>query len=199
MGKKDPRVDTYIRQSAPFARPILKHLRKIVHRGCPGVQETIKWHFPHFDYNGILCGMAAFKEHCAFGFWKRQLIFGSDGAEGKELVNWSRRIKSIDDLPDEEALIGYVRRAAELNKLGTRLPRTERRGVQPVKVPDYFSAALRKNSKARKTFEGLSPSGKREYIDWLIDAKRDETRQRRLTTTVEWLSEGKPHNWRYMK
>ena len=199
MPKKDPRVDAYIERAAPFARPILKHLRKVIHRGCPQVEETIKWQTPHFEYKGILCGMAAFKQHCAFGFWKRQLIFGTGRANGQEAVNWSRRIRSINDLPDEKALIDYVRRAAELNESGTKLPKRKAKPVQPVEVPDYFSAALRKNAKARQTFQNLSPSGKREYVDWIVGAKREETRQRRLTTSLEWLSQGKPHNWRYMK
>src|SRR5438270_3680603 len=123
MGKKDPRVDAYIGKATPFATPILKHIRKIVHRGCPEVEETIKWQVPHFDYNGIMCGMAAFKEHCAFGFWKRSLIFGTGEANGSEPVAWCRRIKSITDLPDEKTLIGYVRKAAELNKTGVAVPK----------------------------------------------------------------------------
>src|SRR2546423_10194463 len=123
MPNQDPRVDAYIQRAAPFARPILKHLRKVVHRGCPEVQETMKWQFPHFEYKGILCGMAAFKQHCAFGFWKRQLIFGTDRTNGQEPVNFSRRITSVDDLPEESTLVRYVRKAAELNDSRTKLPK----------------------------------------------------------------------------
>ena len=159
----------------------------------------MKWQFPHFQYHGILCGMAAFKAHCAFGFWKRQLIFGTGAANGKEPVNWSRRIQSVADLPDEKTLIGYVRKAAELNESGAKLPKRERKPVARTKLPGYVSAALKKNGKAEKTFQNLSPSGRREYVQWIVEAKREDTRQKRLKTAVQWLSEGKPHNWRYTK
>src|ERR1051326_3458971 len=74
MGKKDPRVDAYIEKSADFARPILNRLRKLVHAGCLQVVEEIKWRCPHFMHHGMLCGIAAFKEHCTFGFWKASLM-----------------------------------------------------------------------------------------------------------------------------
>ncbi len=83
MASKDPRIDAYIAKSADFAQPILKHLRKVVHAGCPKVEETLKWSMPHFDYKGVMCGMAAFKAHCVFGFWKESLIFDSGKAPEK--------------------------------------------------------------------------------------------------------------------
>ena len=199
MGKKDPRVDAYIRGAAPFAKPILTHLRKLVHRGCPEVQETIKWGAPHFDYKGILCGMAAFKKHCAIGFWKRQLIFGTGKANANEPVNWSRRLESISDLPPEKEFIGYVRKAAKLNESGTNVPKKPGIKRPAPTTPKDLSAALKNNPKARKTFGNFSPSCRREYVEWITEAKRDETRQRRLKTAVEWLNQGKPHNWRYIK
>jgi uncharacterized protein YdeI (YjbR/CyaY-like superfamily) len=199
MARKDPRVDAYIEAAAPFAKPILRHVRKLVLRACPDVQETIKWSFPHFEHKGILCGMAAFKGHCALGFWKRQLIFGTGEAEGTEPVNWSRRIQSISDLPPDHELMGYIRKAAELNESDTRVPKRAAAKKPPPRMPKDLSAALKKNGRAKKTFANLSPSCKREYVEWIVGAKRDETRQRRLKTTVEWLSQGKPHNWRYLK
>jgi uncharacterized protein YdeI (YjbR/CyaY-like superfamily) len=199
MGKKDPRVDAYIQRAAPSAKPILTHLRKLIHRGCPGVQETIKWGAPFFEYNGILCGMAAFKHHCGIGFWKRQLIFGTGDAEVDEPVNWSRRLESISDLPPEKNFIGYVRKAAQLNESGTNVPKKPATKRPAPKVPQDFAVALTKNAKAKKTFENFSPSCRREYVEWITGAKRDETRQRRLKTAIEWLNQGKPHNWRYIK
>ena len=198
MGKKDPRIDAYIEKSAPFARPILKHLRKVVHAGCPDVEETIKWSMPHFDYKGIMCGMAAFKEHCAFGFWKSKLIVPNNGGE-KEAMGSFGCIRSIGDLPDTRTLTGYVRKAAELNDSGTKVPgRDKPMKRPPLKVPPDLASALSKSKKAKDTFENLSPSGKREYVEWMVGAKRDETRQRRLKTAVEWLGQGKPLNWKYM-
>jgi uncharacterized protein YdeI (YjbR/CyaY-like superfamily) len=198
MGKKDPRIDAYIDRSASFAKPILKHLRKIVHAGCPAVEETIKWSMPHFDYKGVMCGMAAFKEHCSFGFWKAQLILPNDNEE-RDAMGHFGRITSTADLPNEATLIKYVKKAAALNDSGTKVSgRTQPKPRPALKVPAYFQTALRKNAKAKKTFEALSPSHRREYVEWITEAKREETRQQRLKTAMQWLAEGKARNWKYM-
>jgi uncharacterized protein YdeI (YjbR/CyaY-like superfamily) len=195
MVGKDPRVDAYIKRAAPFARPILKRLRKIVHIGCPDVEETIKWNSPFFDHKGIVCFMAAFKQHCAFGFWKGSLIFG---AENKDAMGHFGRITSVDDLPNEKQLIGFVRKAAELNEAGVKKSRPRSPAKQKVSVPSDLKAALQKNAKARETFENFSYSHKKEYVDWIMDAKREETRKRRLQTAIQWLVQGKPQNWKYL-
>jgi uncharacterized protein YdeI (YjbR/CyaY-like superfamily) len=200
MAKKDPRIDAYISKAAPFAQPILKHLRKIVHAGCPKVEETMKWSFPHFDYKGIMCGMAAFKQHCVFGFWKHELIFqGRRGQNGITSGTFRARITTLADLPSEKALLGYVCKAAALNDAGVKPPsRAKPKKKEPLKIPNDFAAALKKNAKARKTFEDFSPSNKRDYVDWVSEAKRDETRQQRLIASIKWLAEGKPRNWKYL-
>jgi uncharacterized protein YdeI (YjbR/CyaY-like superfamily) len=198
MGKKDPRVDAYIDKSPAFAKPILKHLRKIVHASCPEAEEKIKWQSPHFDYKGPMCFMAAFKGHCAFGFWKGPLIFGSRKEE-MEAMGQFGRIRSIDDLPKEKTLIGYVRKAAQLNEAGVKSPtRSKAKKKEPIRVPPYLADALKKNMKARKGFANFSPSNQRDYVEWLTEAKREETRQQRLKTAVDWMSEGKPRNWKYI-
>ena len=199
MGSKDPRVDAYIAKSADFAKPILKRLRKIVHAGCPEVEETMKWSMPHFDYRGVMCGMAAFKEHCAFGFWKEALIFDREKATEKTAMGSFGCIRSLADLPNEKTLIGYVKKAATLNEAGIKAPgRTQPKKREPLEVPDHFSAALKKNAKARKTFESFPPSKQREYLEWITEAKREETRRGRLATSIEWLAEGKPRHWKYV-
>jgi uncharacterized protein YdeI (YjbR/CyaY-like superfamily) len=199
MAIKDPRIDAYIAKSAAFAKPILKRLRKVVHAGCPEVQETLKWSMPHFDYKGVMCGMAAFKEHCAFGFWKAELILGKDRQEEKRGMGSFGCIKSLKDLPDEKTLIGYVKKAAALNEAGIKVPgRTQPKKRAPIPVPDYFAAALKKNPKAGKTFEGFSPSHRREYLEWITEAKREESRMERMATSIKWLSEGKARHWKYM-
>ncbi|MEY2496389.1 MAG: hypothetical protein QOJ45_2881 [Verrucomicrobiota bacterium] len=198
MASKDPRIDAYIAKSADFAKPILKHLRKVVHAGCPEVEETIKWSMPHFDYKGVMCGMAAFKEHCAFGFWKESLVFDSDKTTEKTAMGSFGCIKSLKDLPNEKTLIGYVKKAAALNEAGIKAPgRTAPKKRAPIPVPGYFAAVLKKNAKARKTFDAFSPSHRREYLEWITEAKRDETRNERMTTTLKWLAEGKARNWKY--
>jgi len=198
MATKDPRIDAYIAKSADFAKPILKHLRKVVHAGCPEVVETLKWSMPHFDHKGVMCGMAAFKQHCAFGFWKADLIFERGERADKSGMGSFGSIKSLADLPNEKTLVGYVKKAAALNEAGIRVPgRTQPKKRAPIPVPDYFTAALKKNAKARKTFDRLPPSHRREYLEWITEAKREETRNERMATSITWLAEGKSRNWKY--
>jgi len=205
MGKEDPRVDAYIAKSADFAKPILNHLRKVVHAGCPDVEETLKWSFPHFTYKGILCSMASFKSHCAFGFWKERLL--KEKHEGLARIKKSAmgsfgRITTLSDLPEEKTLRRYVKAAAALNEQGVKVPARARptpKGKQKLGVPDYFMSALRNSKKALATFEGFSPSNKREYVEWVTEAKGEETRKRRLETAVAWMGEGKVRNWKYVR
>jgi hypothetical protein len=201
MGKKDPRVDAYIADSAAFARPILKHLRKIVHAGCPEVEETLKWGFPHFEHQGILCSMASFKGHCAFGFWKGALLASESKALAKrreEAMGQFGRITALSDLPGEKALLQLVRKAAALNEQGVKLPARPRAPRSAsVKTPAYFLAALRKNKQALAAFQGFSPSHQREYVEWVTEAKGEDTRRRRMEKAVEWMSQGKGRNWKY--
>ncbi|MEP6698112.1 MAG: YdeI/OmpD-associated family protein [Verrucomicrobiota bacterium] len=198
MATKDPRIDAYIAKAPAFAKPILKHLRKVVHAGCPNVEETIKWSMPHFDHKGILAGMAAFKQHCAFGFWKGSLVIDDGRAAEKTGMGSFGCIKSIADLPNEKTLAGYVKKAAALNEAGIKGPgRTQPKKREPLAVPPDFAAALKKNAKARKTFQAFAPSKQRDYLEWVTEAKREETRGERLATSIEWLAEGKARHWKY--
>ena len=200
MGTRDPRIDAYIAKSADFAQPILEHIRDVVHAACPTVEETMKWSFPHFMYNGMLCSMASFKQHCSFGFWKGALIFGSE--RDREAMGQFGRITKLSDLPSKKELMAYVKKAMALNDEGAKVPKVRKpdlpRRVVPAEPPSDLAAALKKNAKARATFEGFPPSHRREYIEWITEAKRDETRQKRLAQTIEWLAEGKQRNWKYM-
>jgi uncharacterized protein YdeI (YjbR/CyaY-like superfamily) len=194
----DPRIDAYIAESPEFARPILSHLRQVVHAACPDVEETMKWSRPHFMYNGMLCGMSAFKAHCAFGFWKGSLIF--PGSDDKDAAGNFGRIASVKDLPSKKEIAGYVKQAMRLNDEGVTTPaRATRTAPLPLDVPDYFVAALEGNKAARATFDAGSTSFKREYVDWIVEAKAEATRLRRMAQAVEWLAEGKGRNWKYEK
>ena len=195
MGKKDPRIDAYIEKAADFAKPILRHLRKVVHAGCPNVEETLKWSMPHFDYKGPLAGMAAFKAHCAFGFWKGSLIVPGS----KEAMGQFGCITKISDLPKAGVLTGYVRKAVELNEQKVKVPRPLKHEKKDIPMPADLAAALKGNAKARATFDGFRPSHKREYLEWITEAKTDETRRKRLVTAVEWMSEGKARHWKYQQ
>jgi uncharacterized protein YdeI (YjbR/CyaY-like superfamily) len=203
MGKKDPRVDAFIKKSAGFARPILAHMRKVVHAGCPGVEETLKWGFPHFMHKGILCSMASFKGHCAFGFWKETLLADMKpirDAAGDQAMGQFGRITALSDLPDEKTLIRLVSEAAALNDQGIKAPRRARpKTARTIRVPDYFMSALRRNRKALATFEGFNYSRKKDYVEWVTEARREETRNNRLETAVAWMAEGKERNWKYIR
>jgi len=199
MGVRSPLVDAYIAKSRPFAQPILEHLRATVHSACPDVVEEMKWSMPHFTHHGMMAGMAAFKEHCTFGFWKAKLIMEQDEMS-REAMGHFGCIRSLDDLPSKRTIAGYVRKAAKLNEEGVKVPRKARpRAARPVSVPADLAAALRRSRKAREAFASFSPSHQREYIEWITEAKRAETRERRLATTIEWLEEGKPRHWKYAK
>jgi uncharacterized protein YdeI (YjbR/CyaY-like superfamily) len=195
MGKKDPRVDAYIKKAAPFAQPILSEFREIVHGACPDVEETMKWSFPHFDYKGVMCSMAAFKAHAAFGFWKGALVIG--GPRQEDAMGHFGRITKRSDLPSKAVLAGFVKKAAALNDQGVKVARAPKRAPKPVKVPADLSAALEKRAKARAAFAALSPSHRREYIEWITEAKTADTRARRLAQAIEWMAEGKSRNWKY--
>lgn len=199
MPSKDKRIDAYISQSAEFAQPILNHIREVVHEGCPEVQETIKWGMPHFEHKGIMCGMASFKEHCAFGFWKGSLVIDAKEIKSVDAMGQFGRITSLKDLPPKKVLVGYVKKAAELNEAGIKNPARvkQRAEKKELVVPDYFTAAVKKNKKAFATFDGFPYSKKKDYVEWVTEAKTDETRARRLKTAVEWMAEGKARNWKY--
>lgn len=197
MPATDPRVDAYVTAAAPFARPILVFVRDAVHAGCPGVEETIKWRFPHFMYSGrILASMAAFKLHCAFGFRLGREV--ADTGKDHEAMGQFGRIVSLADLPGKRELVRIVKRATTLIDAGVKAPRAPKSGTKPpLPVPPDLQAALKRNAAARKTFEGFAPSHRREYIEWIGEAKRADTRARRLAQAIEWLAQRKSRNWKY--
>jgi uncharacterized protein YdeI (YjbR/CyaY-like superfamily) len=200
VGKRDPRVDAYIEEAAPFAQPILKRLREVVHAACPTIEETMKWSFPHFMYKkGILCSMAAFQQHATFGFWKGSLIVPGKTAAAKEAMGQFGRLTKVSELPSKTVLAGYVQQAMKLDDAGVKSPaRAKPRGAaKPVAVPAVLSAALKKNKKALATFEAFAPSHKKEYIEWITEAKSEDTRQRRLANAIEWMAAGKKRHWKY--
>ena len=199
MPNKDPRVDAYIEKSADFAKPVLSHLRKLIHKASPKVSETVKWGMPAFEYKGIVCGLAAFKEHCTFGFWKHSLLDYDGFSIEKTAMGSFGRITSKKDLPADDVIIRLVRQAVELNEKGIKVEKKPAAANKELVIPDYLTEALKKNSAAQKTFEGFPYSCRKEYVEWLTEAKTEPTRDKRLATTIEWLSEGKRRNWKYEK
>ena len=197
MGRRDERVDAYIERAAEFSQPILSHLRELVHAACPRVTETIKWGFPHFEHAGVLCSMASFKAHCAFGFWHAEMRALSENKSGEPAMGQFGRITKASDLPKDAALKALIRKAAAINESGIKPARVVKPRVAPPRVPDDLAAALKRNRPAQANFDAMSPSHRREYIEWLVDAKRPETRSKRLATAIEWISEGKSKEWKY--
>lgn len=199
---QDKRIDNYIAKSADFARPVLNHLRKLIHNACPQVEETIKWGFPHFDYKGMMCSMAAFKNHCVFGFWKASLMKDADSFKEKNVnaMGHSGKITSLTDLPSDKIIIARIKEAMKLNDEGIKLPERKKSDKNAeVMIPDSLKKELVKNKKASATFNNFSPSQKREYTEWIAEAKTEETLNKRIVTTIEWLTEGKTRNWKYVK
>jgi uncharacterized protein YdeI (YjbR/CyaY-like superfamily) len=202
----NPKVDAYCAKVPPFAQPIMTHLRELVHKACPEVEETIKWSRPFFQYRGaILCNMSAFKEHCSFGFWGeeigavlRQAAVLKDGSMGS-----LGRITRVADLPADKKMLGWMRQAAAFVDSGqyTSPIAARHKVVKPAKrsreTPAEFTTALQRNKKAAAVFAAFSPSCKREYVEWIVEAKRPETRDKRIATAVEWIAEGKQRNWKY--
>lgn len=202
----DPRIDAYIAKAAPFAGPIVTHLRALVHKACPEVAEDFKWGRPFFLHNGtILCNVSAFKAHCSFGFWGAEIgkVLMQDGVLQDGGMGSLGKITSLTDLPSDKQLIDYIRQAAALIDSGKEDNRiVVARGVvkaskPPVDTPAEFTAALKKSKAASSEFAGFSPSCKREYVEWIADAKRPETRERRIRQAIEWIAEGKQRNWKY--
>ena len=197
MGTRDPRIDAYIAKKAAFARTILTHFRTLVHEADPDVIETLKWGHPTFMHDGIVCGMAAFQEHCAFNFWKGSMIVDRSGTTAEKAMGQFGRVTRIADLPAKSVLKRYVREGVRLNQEGVKPDRSRRPVRKPLPVPDDLAGALRRHRAARDTFERLSPSQQRDYIEWITEAKREATRATRLATTLEWLAQGKHRNWKY--
>ena len=206
MAQTDPKIDVYIAKAQPFAQPILSHLRRVLHKGCPGVEETIKWSHPFFEHRGaIICHMAVFKSHCSFGFWGEEIgaVLREADAVQEGAMGTLGKISPLKDLPSDKAMLGWIHEARKFIESGNYTsPIAARRKVvkapKPAPEPPMeFSTALKKNKKATAVFAAFSPSCKREYVEWITDAKRPETREKRIETAVEWIAEGKQRNWKY--
>jgi uncharacterized protein YdeI (YjbR/CyaY-like superfamily) len=201
MEQYDSRIDAYIDKSAEFAKPVLEYIRQVVHEASPLISETVKWGMPFFDYKGPVCNMAAFKQHCAFGFWRSSLIkdqYGILNSADEPAMGSFGRLTSIADLPSKEILIDYIQQGVALNEKGIKPPPKKAPAVKAeLVIPDYFTAYLAPHLRAREVFDGFSYSNKKDYVEWVTEAKTDATRQKRLETSVEWLTEGKTRMWKY--
>jgi uncharacterized protein YdeI (YjbR/CyaY-like superfamily) len=204
MENFDPRIDDYIAKAPAYAQPIIKHLRQLIHRGAPQVTEVIKWGHPHFDYKGPFMGLAAFKEHMGLNFWKSTLMDDQTGlfaAAEKGSAGSIGKIRSLADLPADDVLLSYIHNAVELNDKGIKLPVPQKKPIEKteLEVPADLIEAFKDNTTAMQQFEQFSPSAKKEYLQWLAEAKSADTRAKRLETMIEWVSEGKTRNWKYKK
>ncbi len=195
---KAKNADAYISAAPDFARPILTHIRAVVHQACPGATESIKWSHVFFEYSGMLCAVAAFKTHCSFGFWHHGMrsVLEENGIPHREGSGDFGPVRSTVDLPSDAVLIRLVRAAAALNAAGVPARAASRPKRVPA-VPADLARAFEAHPAAARAFQGFSPSHRREYVEWITEAKREETRARRVATTLEWLTEGKKRHWKY--
>ena len=202
----EPKVDAYIAKAQPFAQPVLDHIRKLVHKACPDIEESIKWSRPFFIYKGvILANVSAFKAHCSFGLWGQEMgkVLRESGAVRDGAMGSLGRITGVKDLPSDTEMLKWIRLAAGSIDSGEYVSpmspqnRVVKAPKPPLKIHPEFAAALKKNKKASASFEAFPPGCKREYVEWIADAKRDETREKRIATAVEWIAEGKKRNWKY--
>jgi uncharacterized protein YdeI (YjbR/CyaY-like superfamily) len=203
MSSANPLTDQYINSAAPFAQPVLKHLRQLVHQANPDITESIKWQFVAFDYKkSILCSMAAFKSHCAFGFWLAEKMDDPDGILGLERgagMGQLGKITSVEDLPPDDVMIKYIQAAIALVDAGVKMSRSKIETKPVPQIPETMKIALAKNPTAQLNFENFTQSKQREYIEWITEAKTESTQLKRLDTAIEWISEGKSKNWKYEK
>ena len=201
MTNHNPQIDAYIQKAQPFARPILIKLRGLFHKACPQIEERLKWGMPSFEHHGIVGGFAAFKQHVSWGLWKAKLIDDPTNAMATDASSamGGGKLKSVKDLPPEAILLGLMRQAVDLNARGVKLPRTPTAKKPPPKTPPDLAAALKRSAKAAAVYQDFSPSHKREYIEWITEAKQPATRQKRIKQAIEWIAQGKPRNWKYMR
>ena len=202
MEQFDPRIDAYIEKSAEFAKPILEHVRKIIHEASPLITENIKWGMPFFEYKGPVCQMAAFKQHCAFGFWKASRLHDPDHLlnPGEEAAAGSfGRINALSDLPYDDVMKDFVLQAIKLNESGEKVSAVKKAPAEKKElvVPDYFITLLEEYPKAKEVFEKFSPSHRKEYVEWIVEAKTDATREKRMNQAIEMMAEGKSRHWKY--
>lgn len=193
----DKKIDAYIEKSADFAQPILWHLRKLIHEACPDVEETVKWSMPSFEYKGMFCGFAAFKAHVKFMFWKQALLTTDEFSDNKAIIKGFERIVTLKELPKNKEIVRIIHQAMELNEKGIKVAKRVPAEKRDIIVPDELAKMLAKNKKAQATFDKFSYSHRKEYIEWINEAKTEPTRLKRIATTVEWVSEGKGRNWKY--
>jgi uncharacterized protein YdeI (YjbR/CyaY-like superfamily) len=201
MEKFDPRIDAYIAKSADFAKPILIHIRQVVHQASPLITETVKWGMPFFDYKGPVCMMAAFKQHLGFGFWKASRLNDPDhllqGSDEEAAAGSFGRIVTLGDLPSDKALMDFVQQMIKINESGVKEAKKPSAPKAELAMPANFEKLLRGNLVAMDNFEKFSPSKKREYLEWFAETKSDATREKRIEQALEWISEGKSRHWKY--
>lgn len=203
MSQFNPKFDEYIANSADFARPIMEYLREIIHETCPAVEEVIKWGIPHFDYQGdMMCILAGYKHHCSFSLYKAELMANpklKENLKPEQKMGNMDKLKSLADLPAKETLVAYIQEAMALNENGIKKKKPKAETPRAVKVPDYFQECLDAHPLAKEVFESKSPSFRKDYVVWIVDAKTEATRQKRIEQSLEWIAEGKGRFWQYKK
>lgn len=203
MAQLNSKVDEYIAKSEGFAKPILEYLRQIIHETCPDAAEDIKWGTPHYSYKGDhLCMIAGFKNHYSFSLYKAEFMKDKEIAEsvkaGKKF-GYMDKLKSVSELPSKEVLVSFLKEAMTINENGIKKEKPISDKPKVIETPDYLTEALNANKQAKEVWESKSDSYRKDYLVWIIDAKTDATRQKRIEQSLEWIAEGKGRFWQYAK
>jgi len=189
-------IDEAFSKFTGFQKEYCNHLRKLIHKAMPDVKEDWKWG-PNFNVNGMVCGVWGFKDHVKLVFFKGsamkdtyKLFNQGKENEGNRSINFS----SADKI-DDKKIIEYLKEAAEINRKGIKLVKKEIKVVMPA----ILVKALNKDKASKTYFESLAPSHRRDYADYISQAKQEETQLRRLDKVMEMLTDKRTLNDKYMK
>src|SRR5438270_1264994 len=167
-------------------RPILVRLRRIFRQASPKLEEAIKWGVPCYLFKGPVGGFAAYKQHVSWGLWKSRALNDPEGLLGRGVSVMAGKITKVSEIPPAAKIIALIEQVIALNEAGIKSPKPP----EP-ELPADFAAAMKKAGKAARHYAAFTPARKWQYVNWVTQAKRAETRAKRIEIAVERIGEGK--------
>lgn len=195
MNEASENITAYIEKATPEFKEVMIALRSVLNNPNFDIKEDWKWGAPNFNNEGMICWLAHFRNHVGMNFFKGTLIkdkYNLFTHYREEKGNRQLKFSDINQIIPEQ-IEYYIEEAIKLNQENIKVVKKE----IDTSLPLDLETELNNNPKAKMFFESLAPSYKRDYIEWIEEAKREATRTKRLATTMEWLSEGKKKNWKY--